>query len=160
MLIVASDFCNLEEGVEIDQNGNTINFSNSKKGLPPPLTDSLRLDEISQLWQQEGLESANEHENSCNHLCLFSFFSNQQGIDSVAALEEKLSVHLQGGSGWFATDSKEYGKKLSFVPDVKKEDGFPVAIFLFPKIATSVVRLTIFYTKSFRREVGQVGGFS
>ena len=101
------------------------------RGIPPPLSDELSLEHITQLWRDDTQANANlwSPRNECIDLghiddnvgheslpkpCIYSWVSNlERKLDNPQRLTDKLKPHITSNGGWSAVDDNN---KLGWVP--------------------------------------------
>jgi hypothetical protein len=120
------------------------------RGLPPPLTPELRLDNVTQEWkalsarEDELLQAVDCHAASYSHnKCIFSWVSGlslQQ--NNKTWIEELFGVHQTGPTEWFLEDA---GGKLGLVPS-KVGDS---TVLEFSNLKQPIGSITFFTMKSY-----------
>jgi len=102
------------------------------RGIPPPLTESLSLEHVTQLWQDDSNANANLWKTSdeCKSLgqindnnmgheslpkpCLYSWVANlERRLDNPQRITDKIKPYITSNEGWSAADDNN---KLGWVP--------------------------------------------
>ena len=118
-------------------------------GLPPPLVDSLSLENITSAWKAAtpmGRICPGMGVASVSDRCPFSWFSglSKQGQNETYArdLFSTNNAYVEENTGW---DINTAGKKLGISPTAKTKQ----ALLKFNFEGTKVTRITFFYMKSY-----------
>ena len=93
------------------------------RSIPPPLTDELRLQDITKLWRVEEENFQRECKSNHGNTCIFSWISTiLLGSPKLKALEKKLHPVIFENDGWAVNEEgalgispeREVGSKLIF----------------------------------------------
>ena len=101
------------------------------RGIPPPLTESLSLEHVTQLWQDDSNTNAhlwktsdeckslgqindNASHESLSKPCIYSWVANlERRLDNPQRITDKIKPYMTSNEGWSAADDNN---KLGWVP--------------------------------------------
>jgi hypothetical protein len=125
--------------------------------LPPPLTPSLRLDDVSALWKQdaEAIQALNIHNrtstlSACDEIparkCMFSWVNGMDPTQSIAVVQHLFQPFVVSKGGWKISEYRKSGK-YGWHPT---QNLHPSTLTLqFTHVTQPIRRVGVFYMKSY-----------